>query len=290
MIGELDHIEGRGHRWRFAIGCVGAALLLPPWGRAAAGLLAIVAMAIGGVGVYVSLIGRYGLGADSWKGVAIVSTFLLGFALAAVPLLRRPGVAVPGLLGGLFVGLVWIAMSGFGFVSFVTRVWPPWAIAVLFFVVPATVGVAGTLRRRSAVAGRRIARLAAISAGLAVYLYGTIAVANVGAGGLPDDSGFTVSYIVDDRVGNNLVFYLMLLPLVTATFSWAASAAIAHVRPQLADVQVVPLGVAGAPEPMRQAVAPVAVAGARPRSARVVVQYSLVATAALLVAATLLVG
>jgi hypothetical protein len=36
MLGELDHIEGRGRRWRFTIGCVGAALLLPPWGRAGA--------------------------------------------------------------------------------------------------------------------------------------------------------------------------------------------------------------------------------------------------------------
>src|SRR5512144_1897054 len=43
MLGELDHIEGRGRRWRFTIGCVGAALLLPPWGRAGAGVLAIVA-------------------------------------------------------------------------------------------------------------------------------------------------------------------------------------------------------------------------------------------------------
>ena len=35
MLGELDHIDGRGPRWRFSAGCAGAALLLPPWGRAA---------------------------------------------------------------------------------------------------------------------------------------------------------------------------------------------------------------------------------------------------------------
>jgi hypothetical protein len=31
MLGELDHIEGRRQRWRFTVGCAGAALLLPPW-------------------------------------------------------------------------------------------------------------------------------------------------------------------------------------------------------------------------------------------------------------------
>ncbi|HEY5400391.1 MAG TPA: hypothetical protein VIL16_33895 [Trebonia sp.] len=32
----VRRIDGRGRRWRFAVGCAGAALLLPPWGRAAA--------------------------------------------------------------------------------------------------------------------------------------------------------------------------------------------------------------------------------------------------------------
>lgn len=36
MLGELGYVDGRGRRWRFAVGCAGAALLLPPWGRAAA--------------------------------------------------------------------------------------------------------------------------------------------------------------------------------------------------------------------------------------------------------------
>jgi hypothetical protein len=31
MLGELDHIDGWGRRWRFAAGCAGGALLLPPW-------------------------------------------------------------------------------------------------------------------------------------------------------------------------------------------------------------------------------------------------------------------
>ena len=35
MLGELGHIKGRVQRMRFALGCVAAALVLPPWGRGA---------------------------------------------------------------------------------------------------------------------------------------------------------------------------------------------------------------------------------------------------------------
>ena len=290
MLGELDHIDGRARRWRFAIGCVVAALLLPPWGRAGAGVLAMLAVAIGGVGVYASVLTHYGLGGGSWIGVGIVSVLLLGFTLAAVPLLRRPGVAVPGLLGGVFVALTWIAMSGFGFVSFITRVWPAWAVPLLFLVLPAAVGVMGTLWRGSAVAGRRTARLAAITAGLGVYLYGTIAVAHVGAGGPPDDSGFSIGYIINDRLGNNMIFYLLLLPLVTATVGWAASAALAHMRPQLVAADLVSFETYGVASPMPAAVGSAGVAATAPRTRHVVLQYGLVGAAALLVAATMLVG
>ena len=47
MLGELGHIEGRGRRWRFAAGCAGAALLLAPWGRAAAAVWAMTVVAAG---------------------------------------------------------------------------------------------------------------------------------------------------------------------------------------------------------------------------------------------------
>jgi hypothetical protein len=286
MLGELDHIEGRGRRWRFTIGCVGAALLLPPWGRAGGGVLATVAVAIGGLGGYAYVITHYGLGAGSLVGAAIVATFLLSFALAAVPLLRRPGVALPGLLGGLFVALAWIGLSGFTFVSFITRLWSAWAVPLVLIVVPAVVGVIGTLWGGSAVAGRRTARLAAISAGLGVYLYGTVAVAVVGAGGPPDDSGFTVSYIINDRLGNNVIFYLVLLPLVTATFGWAAAAATVWIRPRLATADVLPFAAAGGVEPI-----PLAVGSAVPaRRGHVVLQCAAVAAAVLLAAATLLAG
>src|SRR5882757_1068816 len=62
MLGELDHIDGRIRRWRFALGCVGAALVLPPWGRAAAGVWAMIVLAAGAVGLYGAMAVHYRLG------------------------------------------------------------------------------------------------------------------------------------------------------------------------------------------------------------------------------------
>lgn len=53
-------------------------------------------------------------------------------------------------------------------------------------------------------------------------------------GGPPDDSGFTGRYIISDRLANNILPNLVILPLVTATVGWAAAAATARIRPRLA--------------------------------------------------------
>jgi hypothetical protein len=66
-----------------------------------------------------------------------------------------------------------------------------------------------------------------------VFLYGTLAVAVLGAGGPPADPGATVSYTVGDRLGNNAVIYLWLLPITTAALGWAGAAATAGVRARL---------------------------------------------------------
>ena len=212
MLGELDHLDGRVRRWRFALGCVGAALVLPPWGRAAAAVWAMIAVAAGAVGVYAAVAVRYRLGAGGWVFAVIPLVFLVGFILAAATLLRRPGVAVPGLLGGLFVALAWLALSGFTFYGVIAPITATWSPLVAMVAVPALVGVAGTLWGRSAVVGRRAARLAAISAGLGLYLYGTLAVAVLGAGGPPADPGSTVGHTVSDRLGNNVIFNLVHRP------------------------------------------------------------------------------
>ena len=247
MLGELDHIDGPGRRWRFSVGCAGAALLLPPWGRAAAAVWAMVATTAGAAGLYGSVVVRYRLGVGDRVFAVIMLVFLASFTLAASVLLRRPGIAVPGLLGGLFVTLVWLAMQGFTFYGAIAPMTTPWAPLVPVIGVPLLVGAVGTLWGGSAAVGRRIARLAAISAGLGLCLclYGTIAVAVLGAGGPPEDASWTISYIISDRLGTNMTQNLVVLPLMTATIGWAA-AATARIRPRpTASVLSVPFTAVG---------------------------------------------
>jgi len=86
------------------------------------------------------------------------------------------------------------------------------------------IGVAGTLWRRDPAAGRRVARLAALSGGLLQLLYGTVVVAILGGGGPPDeDGGFTVRGTVSDRLGSNIVD-LLVSTLMIAMVGWAAAA------------------------------------------------------------------
>jgi hypothetical protein len=233
MLGELGYIDGRIRRLRFAVGCVIAALLLPPWGRAAAGVWAMIAIAAGSVGLYASLAIRFGLdGADwvNWVWAAIAIGSLAGFVLGASALLRRPGVVLPGLLGGLAFALVSLIMTGFTFYEVTGTITTFQENLILRIGVPFAVGIVGTLWRRDAAVGRRIARLAAVSSGLILYLYSTLAVVVLGAGGPPDDPGLTGGGIVSDRLGNNLID-LLLGTLLTATVGWAGAASVARLRP-----------------------------------------------------------
>ena len=99
----------------------------------------------------------------------------------------------------------------------------------------------GTVYGGSAAAGRRIARLAAFTGGLCVFLYGTLAVAVLGLGGPRGDPGCAGSCNIGDRLGNNTIFCLWLLPLTTAAIGWAAASAAARIRPRP------PAGIAAAP-------------------------------------------
>jgi len=233
MLGELDYIDGRIRRLRFALGCVIAALLLPPWGRAAAGVWAMIAVTAGSVGLYASLAIRFGLaGGDwvNWAWAAITVSSLAGFVLGSSALLRRSGVALPGLLGGLTFALVSLTMTGFTFYEVTGTIMTFHERLIQMIAVPFTVGAVGTLWRGNAAIGRRIARLAAVSSGLVLYLYSTLAVAVLGAGGPPDDPGLTSGGIVSDRLGNNLID-LLLGTLLTATVGWAGAASVARLRP-----------------------------------------------------------
>ena len=224
MLGELGSLDGRIRRLRFALGCVGAALVLPPWERAAAGVWAASALAVGGVGVYVGVAIHFRLGSGGWITAAVLTVILIGLLVCAGALLRRPRVAGPGLLGGLFVALTALTLSGFTFLDQVLPdvvPWHPWVVAV---VVPLVVGAAGTLWSRDPIVGKRIARLAAVTGGLGLYLYRNIAVAVVGTGGpVAVEGGGTLRGTINDRLGNNLVLMLFIV-IATAAVGWGSAA------------------------------------------------------------------
>ena len=83
---------------------------------------------------------------------------------------------------------------------------------------------AAPLWRRNPATGRRVARLAALSAGLLQLLYATVAVAILGGGGPPDaDGGYTIRGTVSDRLANNIV-HLAVTTLFIALVGWATAA------------------------------------------------------------------
>jgi hypothetical protein len=228
MLGELGHLDGRVRRLRFALDCTGAALLMPPWGRAAAGLAAAGATSAAILALYAGLTLDYRLGAGGWIALAVVGLICAGYLLGAGALLRRPGVALPGLLGGVFATLVGLVLSGFTAVDQVASLPGGWERGTTLLAVPAAIGVAGTRWRRDAATGRRVARLAALSAGLLQLLYGTVAVAVLGGGRPPDeDGGFTIRGTVSDRLANNIV-HLAVTTLFIAMVGWAAAALTGH--------------------------------------------------------------
>jgi hypothetical protein len=224
MLGELDHIEGRARRMRFALGCAGAALVLPPWGRAATSAWAVIALAVGAVGLYAAMAVHYGLGGGEWIAVSVLAVFVLGVLLGASALVRRPGVALPGLLGGLFIAVIFLTVSGFTFFDQILPNTVGWHRLVQVIAVPFLSGAIATLWSRDPVIGKRIARLAAIASSLGLFAYHTIAVAVIGGGGPPDaDGGFTLRGTISDRLANNLVL-LGFTTVVFATIGWAGAA------------------------------------------------------------------
>ncbi|HEY7173578.1 MAG TPA: hypothetical protein VH442_01570, partial [Micromonosporaceae bacterium] len=120
--------------------------------------------------------------------------------------------------------------GGFSFNRWLNSLWShPW----LLFLAPIAVGVGGTVWGGDAAMGRRAARLAAVSAALSIYLYGVLAVAVIGATGHDPSDGWTPAQIVDDNLANQATFYLLALPLMTATVGWAAAAATTRLRQAL---------------------------------------------------------
>ena len=234
MAGELDQIEDRAERWRFAAGCVTAALLLPPWGRAAAAVVAFIAAAAGCAGLFGCAVIRYpGLvsGGGIWVFLAVLLAILAGDILAGSVLMRRPGVAGPGLVGGLVVAAPWLALAG------VTDhpVASPLVPLLWLVVVPLAVGAGGTWRGGTAAFGRRTALLAGLSAALGLFLIRVGVLVASGGGpytpGQIREAGATdvTTYFVGDGLGRATML-LLLIPLLTAMIGWAGAALAAHIR------------------------------------------------------------
>jgi hypothetical protein len=224
MLGEISYIEGRFRRMRFAAGCACAALVLPPWGRAAAGIWAMIVLGAGAIGLFGTMAASYGLGGGAWVVAAILTVFVAGAVLGASALVRRPGVALPGLFGGLVIAVSYLSLSGFTFLDQTLPNTVPWHRLLQVIVVPFAVGAAGTAWSRDPVAGRRIARLAAIAGSLGLYVYTTVAVAVIGGSGPFDqDGGGTLRGTISDRLANNMVLLAYTI-LVFATIGWAGAA------------------------------------------------------------------
>jgi len=226
MIGELDRIDTRAKRWRFAVGCVGGALLLPPWGRAAAVVGVFAAASAGCVGLYAYALIRYpGLAryGAAWVFLAILLAVLVGYTLAGSVLVRRPGVVRRGLVGGLFILVAWLVLDG---VTGPPNVAP--AAPLLMFVAPLLVGAGGVWRGGGALIGRRIALLAGLCASLGLFLIGAVAVIATGAGpytpGKITEAGTTnvTTYVVSDGLGNGVIL-MLVIPLATAMIGWAGA-------------------------------------------------------------------
>ena len=230
MAGELDRIEGRAQRWRFALGCAAAAVVMPPWGRAGAMVATLAAVASAGSGAVIYSYIHYGLGTSlwTWLWAVVLVAVLGGSCVAAGSLARRPGVAGPGLAAGLAVAAVWLAVSGVTLTRFLQPITHFTVVLAVTLLPSAAVGVAASLWARSAVAGRRIARLAAVSAGLSLYLYGVVAVAVVGPRAEFSSPGWTSAATVSDMLSSQIGFGLLFVPLATATVGWAAASATAR--------------------------------------------------------------
>ncbi len=162
--------------------------------------------------------------------LAILLILLLGYLLAGSVLAHRPGVAGPGLLGGLFVLAAWLVLDG------ITG--PPtvsWGPPVLTLVVPLLVGAFGAWRGGTALFGRRTALLAGLSASLGLFITGAIGVIATGNGpytpGQITEAGTAnvTTYVVSDGLGNGVIL-MLLLPLITTVIGWVGAALTARLR------------------------------------------------------------
>jgi hypothetical protein len=248
MFGELEHLRKPRQRWRFAVGCAGAALLLPSRRADSAGLAArlVAATALAGAGLVAFGLRRYPAilaQGGTWSVLAIFVTVLAGYTLVSAILVRRGPVASPGLAGGFGLAAVW-AVAG---IAAVTHSSQP-AYSLLLLAIPIAslaVGVAAAGRNRTSAVRQQVVVLSAVVAGLVLFLvlagdtlltaggpYDAGQIRDFPGSGLPD----LATYAVSDNLGSAMML-LLLVPVVTAVIGSAAAGVTARLHRRAASAK-----------------------------------------------------
>ena len=230
MFGELQQLDNRRQRWRFAVGCAGAAVLVPSrradFAGLAARLVAAAALACAGLVAY----GLWRYPAVLTRGgtrpvLAVFVSVLAGYAVIAAVLVRRGPVARSGLLTGFGLAGVWI-VAGFPVVTQSgSLLLPAIPLAAL------AVGAVAARRGGTTAVRHQIVLFSALVAGLVVFVgYASDILLTAGgpydAGQLRDFPGSGLpdlaTYAVDDNLGSAMML-LLLVPVVTAAIGCAGA-------------------------------------------------------------------
>jgi hypothetical protein len=241
MQGELERLEQRSTRWRFALGCLGAALLVPPRrgdaGRLVVGIVA--AAAAGCVGLVSYGLVRYpGMLASrgTWPALAAFVAVLAGLTLMTAIIVRRGTAGAVGLAGGLAIGAVWTLVCIVVLFHSSAPVLS-WLLLALPLA-PLTVGAAGTWRGKTGTAGRQAALVSAAVTGMVLFL--ALAGDALVTGGRPYDAGQIqdfpgsglpdmATYAASDNLGTAMSL-LLLASTMTAAIGIIGATITARIR------------------------------------------------------------
>jgi hypothetical protein len=234
MVGELGQYQGVA-RWRFALGCVVAAVGLPRrdgsgrWVVASVLVASIASAGLVGYG-FVRYPGMV-TGAGTWLALTTFAVVLAGFVVVTGVTTRQSPIGITGLVSGCALAGVWIVV---GAVALALRSAASMFALLILPLVSIAVGVVGARGGRTRTAARCTVLVSAVVAALAVFL--VLAADTLITGGRPYDAGqlhdFATSgypdlatYAVSDNLGTAMVLLLLmsgmtaLLGTVAATLS-----------------------------------------------------------------------
>ena len=236
MAAELAQVHGRPARWRFALGCAGGTMLVPPR-RGESGRVVLVLVTAGATacaGLVCYGLARYPgivVGPRTWLILAVFAAVLAGFTLAAATLARR-GAASFGLVAGLAVAVAWIIAGGLA----LSR----GAAAAFFFLLavlplaPLAAGAAAARRGRTGTEGRGGVLISAVVASLALFAvlaahalitargpYDPSQVRDFHGSGMPS----LAAYAVGDNLGTAMALMLLTFIMTAALGCTAATVA-----------------------------------------------------------------